>query len=64
MLQHTLREEHCKCLDKVLESIPKTLALAEACKDCGWDVDYLIEALKAQQAMAQKAKAHFFPNRL
>lgn len=56
-----LTAEHCKCLDKVLESIGPALELAQTCTDCGWDMSEYITELKRQQKQAQLAKAKFFP---
>lgn len=64
MIKHNLTDEHCKCLDRVLDTIQPGLEAAKVCTDCGWDVTHLIEALKAQDEMARKAKAAFFPNRV
>ncbi len=60
-LQHPLTEEHCKCLDKVLEGAVSALELARACKDCGFDVSELESQIVAQKEMAEKLKAKFFP---
>lgn len=62
-LDHPLTDEHCNCLDRVLDSVPKALELARACTDCGWDVSDQIRILEEQLRMAQKAKQTFFPNR-
>jgi len=63
MPDHPLTDEHCQCLDRVLETVPKALELAAACTDCGWDVSEQARVLKEQLEMARKAKAKFFPNR-
>jgi hypothetical protein len=62
-IKHTLGDEECKCLDRVLERTPELLQLAKACQDCGWDVSQALEALQEQHDIARKAKAAFFPNR-
>ena len=62
-LQHNLTADDCACLDRVLDRTPSALELAHACRECGWDVDQVIEALAEQLAIARKAKATFFPNR-
>lgn len=58
-----LTDDHCKCLDKVLESVPPALELARACQDCGWDTSEYIAQLEGQKKMAELAKAKFFPHR-
>ena len=63
-LQHPLTDEHCKCLDRVLESYTPAMDLAKACQDCGWDVSNEIDTLNAQRRMAETAKARFFPQRV
>lgn len=62
-IKHPLTDEHCKCLNKVLESMPTAFDLAQACIDCGWDVTDLVDTLRAQKKMAETAKAKFFPER-
>mgnify|MGYP003336103182 CR=1 FL=1 len=57
-----LQQEHCDALNNVLASIGPALELAQACKDCGWNVDDYIQQLKDQQVMAIKTKAKFFPH--
>lgn len=61
-LQHPLTQEHCKCLDRILESYTPAMDLAKACQDCGWDVSEFMATLDAQKLMAERAKAKFFPN--
>ena len=61
--KHSLGDEECKCLDRVLERTPELLKLAKQCQDCGWDVSTALEALSEQHEIARKAKAAFFPNR-
>jgi hypothetical protein len=63
MPKHTLGADDCKCLDRVLERTPALLELANTCQNCGWDVSAALDALSEQHAIAQKAKAAFFPNR-
>lgn len=60
-LNHPLTQEHCRCLDKVLESVPPALELAQACTDCGWDMSEYVAELKRQQEQATRAKQRFFP---
>ena len=56
-------DAECDCLDRVLERTPALLSLAKTCEDCGWDVSAARDALAEQHAIAEKAKAAFFPNR-
>lgn len=60
-LRHSLTDEHCACLDRVLERTPGLLKLASACEDCGWDVTDRRAVLEEQLEMARKAKSVFFP---
>jgi hypothetical protein len=60
-LDHPLQQCDCDALNKVLESAPRAIQLAEACKECGWDASEFEAQLKAQLEMAKKAKATFFP---
>jgi hypothetical protein len=58
-----LNPEHCDCLDKVLQSIARTRELIHQCKDCGLDMSRAEEENIAQEALATRLKAKFFPNR-
>jgi hypothetical protein len=58
-----LGDQHCAALDKVLSNSAKGIALAKDCIDCGLDYQQQHDMLTAQQQMAQKLKAKFFPNR-
>jgi hypothetical protein len=62
-VQHSLGDEECACLNRVLARTPELLQLAKTCTDCGWDVSAATEALNEQHEIARKAKAAFFPNR-
>lgn len=58
-----LTDEHCACLDSVLDSIIKTRDLLRKCKDCGLDVSKAEEETNEQERLARKLKANFFPDR-
>lgn len=63
-LIHPLTDDHCKCLDKILESHMPAMDLAKACEECGWDMTDIINTLNSQKKMAEVAKAKFFPARV
>lgn len=56
-----LTQEHCDCLNRVIERTQSAIDLAQQCSDCGWDTSAVQEALQEQLDMARKAKANFFP---
>jgi hypothetical protein len=58
-----LNDQHYECLQRVLQSCPLGLATCKQAAECGLDVSQYQERLQAQQEIAQKAKATFFPNR-
>lgn len=62
-VKHPLTDEHCECLDKVLQAVPEALELVRTCKDCGLDVAKIEQTLNAQLRMAQRLKAQLFPDR-
>lgn len=62
-IKHSLGDEECACLDRVLARTPQLLQLAAACENCGWDVSAAQAALAEQHQIATKAKATFFPNK-
>lgn len=64
LYNNPLKQEHCDCLDKILESVPMSLEQARACEECGLDMGEYIAQLEQQQAIATRLKAKFFPNRL
>lgn len=59
-----LTDEHCNCLNRVLEQTPPALELAQACIDCGFEFGQQFkERLLEQQRQATLLKAKFFPHR-
>lgn len=63
-MHNPLTDEHCKCLDNVLNNTPEYLQLADKCIECGWEFGQQFkERLLQQQEMARRAKAAFFPDR-
>lgn len=58
-----LTDDHCACLDQVLESVVKTRDLIRKCKNCGLDVSKAEEEINAQEQLARKLKSEFFPDR-
>jgi hypothetical protein len=57
-----LTDEHCDCLNRVLQRTPALNDLAHKCEQCGWDVSAAKETLQEQMNIARKAKQVFFPN--
>lgn len=58
-----LTDEHCACLDNVLDSITRTRDLIRKCKNCGLDVSKAEEELNEQERLARSIKSQFFPDR-
>ncbi len=58
-----LTDEHCACLDRVMDNIVQTRDLLRKCKNCGLDVSRAEEEVNAQEQLARKLKAEFFPDR-
>lgn len=58
-----LTDEHCRCLDQVLDSIRSTRDLVSKCKNCGMDVSRAEDELNAQEQLATRLKQQFFPNK-
>jgi hypothetical protein len=56
-----LNDQHCACLDAVLQSVAQTGKLLQDCKDCGLNVDDFIAQVDAQRNLATALKAKFFP---
>ena len=56
-----LNDQHCACIDAVLQSIAQTTKLLQDCKECGLPVDDYIAQNEAQRQMAVALKGKFFP---
>lgn len=59
-----LTDEHCQCLDQVLDSIAVTQQLLEKCRSCGVDVSAFESRNAEQRKMAESLKRTFFPDRI
>lgn len=60
-MKEPLTTDECASLNQVLQAIPDALEFARKLKDAGLDVDRHIATLEAQQRMAARLKAKFFP---
>jgi hypothetical protein len=56
------QQEHCECLNRVIESTINLQGLLEDCKNCGLDVSKAIERNGDHQRLATALKAKFFPH--
>ncbi len=56
-----LTQPHLDKLNGILETVPLTLELAKACKECGIPTDEYIAQLEMQRDQARRLKAMFFP---
>ncbi len=59
-----LNDQHCACLDAVIESTAHTAELIRKCRECGIDVAKAEQVNNAQRDFAMKAKGQFFPERV
>jgi hypothetical protein len=62
-LPPVLTDDHCKCLDRCLSSIPGTMKLIDVLKKCGLDCSQAEETNNIQLQQASYIKSQFFPNR-
>ena len=56
-----LEDEHCACLNKVLDSTPGTKSILDRCKAAGIPCDELLAENARHQQMAANLKSSFFP---
>jgi hypothetical protein len=61
-LQNPLTQEHCDCIQRVIQSIPNIRETIAACEQCGMTFEQERELLKAQEEFATRVKSAFMPN--
>jgi hypothetical protein len=57
------QQEHCDCVNRVLESTPNVQELLECLERCGIKVDELKDRNGSNRQMAEALKREFFPDR-
>lgn len=63
-MENPLNQEHCDCLNLVLQHAQQTADLITKCKACGFDMDKAEEENAAQIQLASALKQQFFPNQV
>lgn len=63
-MHNPLNDQHCECLDRVLQQTPAYIELAQACENCGWEFGQQFrERLQQQYQQAEAIKRTFFPRK-